>query len=57
MGTVSVASSSTTEVGTFSVAQSLGYVPYSFKVVLKNDLGVTLTSGYVCTSEISATVA
>ena len=41
---------------TFSVAQALGYVPYAFKVVLKNDLGVALTSGAVYTSEVSGSV-
>jgi len=57
VGTVPMKSASVTEVGTFSVAQALGYCPYAFKVVLKNDLGVALTSGAVFTSEISATSA
>lgn len=57
MGVVPLASASTTEIATFSVFAALGYVPYSFKVVLKNDLGVALTSGTVYTSEISNTVA
>jgi hypothetical protein len=57
LGTVPMNSASTTEIGTFSVAQALGYMPYAFKVVLKNDLGVALTSGAVYTSEISATSA
>jgi len=42
---------------TFSIAQAFGYVPYGFKIILKNDLGVALTAGTVFTSEISQTVA
>ena len=57
LGTVPMNSSSVTEIATFSVAQALGYMPYAFKVVLKNDLGVALTSGAVYTAEISATSA
>lgn len=57
LGVVPLASSSTTEIGTFSIASSLGYCPLKFFIVIKNDLGVALTSGTVFTSEISATVA
>ena len=57
LGTVPMNSSNVTEIATFSVAQALGYMPYAFKVVLKNDLGVALTSGAVYTAEISATSA
>lgn len=57
LGTVPMNTASTTEVATFSVAQGLGYVPAKFYVVIKNDLGVALTSGTVFTSEISSTVA
>lgn len=57
LGTVPMNSVTTTQIGTFSILQSLGYVPHSFKVVIKNDLGVALTSGTVYTSEISSTVA
>lgn len=53
IGTLPMNSASTTEIGTFSVAQALGYCPYAFKVVLKNDLGVALTSGSVFTAEIT----
>ena len=53
IGTIPMNSSSVTQRGTFSVMQALGYVPYSYKVVLKNDLGVALTSGAVYHSEIS----
>jgi hypothetical protein len=56
IGTVPIATASTTEIGTFSIWKSLGYVPAKFKVVIKNDLGVALTSGTVFTSEISSTV-
>jgi hypothetical protein len=57
LGTVPMNTSSVTQTGTFSVLNALGYVPYAFKVILKNDLGVALTSGTVRTSEISNTVA
>ena len=57
LGTLPMNSVTTTQIGTFSVLQSLGYLPAQFKVVLKNDLGVALTSGAVYTSEISSTVA
>lgn len=57
LGTVPMNSVTTTQIGTFSVAQALGYCPYAFKIVLKNDLGVALTSGTAFTSEISSTVA
>ena len=53
LGTLPMASVTTSQIGTFSVASALGYCPYSFKVVLKNDLGVALTSGTVFTAEIS----
>ena len=55
LGTVPMNTASVTQIATFSVAQALGYSPYAFKIVLKNDLGVALTSGTVFTSEISAT--
>lgn len=57
LGTVPVTTASTTEIATFSVATMLGYVPHSFYVVIKNDLGVALTSGTVWTSEITGTIA
>jgi hypothetical protein len=57
VGTLPVLASSTTATGTYSVLQALGYIPNSFKVIIKNDIGVALTSGTVFTSEISATVA
>ena len=53
LGVLPMASVTTSQVGTFSVAAALGYCPFAFKVVLKNDLGVTLTSGTVFTAEIS----
>lgn len=56
LGVVPVTTASTTEIGQFSVMQALGYIPYNFFVVIKNDLGVALTSGTVFTSEISPTV-
>lgn len=56
MGSLPMNAASTTHIGTFSVLQALGYVPTQFKVVLKNDLGVALTSGTAFTSEVSQTV-
>jgi hypothetical protein len=56
LGTIPVLLASTTEIATFSVLQALGYVPAKFYVVVKNDLGVALTSGTVWTSEISNTL-
>lgn len=53
LGTVPLTTASTTEIGTFSVAQALGYVPKYFSIVIKNDLGVALTTGTAWTSEIS----
>lgn len=53
LGTVPLTTASTTEIATFSIARVLGYVPKKFYVVIKNDLGVALTTGTVWTSEIS----
>jgi len=53
LGVLPVNTISTTERKTFSIFNAFGYVPYSFKVVLKNDLGVALTSGTVYTSAIT----
>lgn len=55
LGTVPMNTASVTQIATFSVAQALGYCPYAFKIVVKNDLGVALTGGTAFTSEISAT--
>lgn len=57
LGVVPLNTASTTEIATFSVLQALGYVPQKFFIVVKNDLGVALTSGTAFTSEISSTVA
>ena len=56
LGTLPMATSAVTQIGTFSVLAALGYVPAQFKVIIKNDLGVALTSGAVFTAEISNTV-
>lgn len=56
MGTVPMNSQNNAQIGTFSVLQALGYVPFAFKIIVKNDLGVALTSGTAFTSEISVTV-
>lgn len=53
LGVIFLNTATNTHEGTFSVKQTLGYIPYGFKVVIKNDLGVALTSGSVYTSEIT----
>jgi hypothetical protein len=53
LGSIPMNSSSVTQSAMFSVAQALGYCPYAFKIVVKNDLGVALTSGSAFTSEIT----
>jgi len=57
LGVLPINSTGVNEIGMFSVSQAVGFTPYSFKIVLKNDLGVALTGGSVYTSEISATSA
>lgn len=53
LGTVPINTSSTTHRKAFSLATAFGFVPNTFKIVLKNDLGVALTSGAAYTAEIS----
>ncbi len=57
LGSVPLQTASVTEVKSFSTAAGYGGVlpPYC-KYVIKNDLGVALTTGSVTTSEISVTV-
>lgn len=58
LGVIPMPTASQTERRQFSVAAAFGGVlPPHFKVVIKNDLGVALTSGSVSTSEISVTVS
>lgn len=57
LGYVPMNSATTTHTGLFSIAQVLGYVPHSFKIIIKNDLGVALTSGTAFTSEISLQIS
>lgn len=45
-----------THVGIFSVANACGYVPHTFQIVLKNDLGVAMTGGAAFTAEVSMTI-
>jgi hypothetical protein len=56
IGNIPMNSVTTTQIATFSILAALGYVPLQFRVVVKNDLGVALTSGSAFTSEISQTV-
>jgi hypothetical protein len=58
LGVLPLPTASTTERKSFPVAPAYGgVVPPTFRIVLKNDLGVALTSGTVSTAEVSATVA
>lgn len=56
LGVVPMNTSTTPHVGMFSVASVLGYVPNSFKTIVKNDLGVALTSGTLWTAELAPTI-
>lgn len=53
LGIVPMNTATTTHSKMFSISAALGFVPQQFKIVLKNDLGVALTSGAVYTAEIS----
>lgn len=57
LGVIPITLANNAELATFSIARALGYVPHSFYIVVKNDLGVALTAGTIFTSEISSTVA
>ena len=57
IGTLPMNTATTTHRKMFSVGVVLGFIPQQLKVVLKNDLGVALTSGAVYTAEISNSVA
>lgn len=57
LGVLPMNSASVTQRKMFSVLAALGFIPQQFKVVLKNDLGVALTSGAVYTAEIINSVA
>lgn len=57
LGVLAVTTAGLTATKSFSVASQYGGVlPPYVRIILKNDLGVALTSGSVATSEISATV-
>lgn len=56
LGVIPVNTSSVTQRGTFSIVEALGYVPHSFKIVVKNEIGVAGTSGAAFTSEIAGTI-
>ena len=57
LGAVPMNSVTTTQRGFFPIAYILGFCPHSFKIVLRNDLGVALTSGAVFTAEVGGNVA
>lgn len=57
LGIVPMKSSTTTHTQIFSVLAALGFVPYAFKLVIKNEINVAMTSGAIYTSEISEVIA
>ena len=57
IGNIALNTATTTHRKAFSLANTLGFVPQYFKVVLKNDLGVALTSGAVYTAEVTYSIA
>ena len=56
LGVLPVTTTSQTEIGMYSVAVALGFVPNKFFIVVKNEVGVAMTSGTAFTSEISQTI-
>ena len=54
---IPVNSSSTTHRKAVSLFSAFGFIPKSFKVIPKNDLGVALTSAAIYTSEVSVVSA
>lgn len=57
IGRVPMNTSTTTHTKTFSFMRAIGFIPQSFKLVLKNDIGVALTSGSVNIAEVFCTTA
>lgn len=57
IGSIPMNTATTTHRKMFSVMTALGFLPQQFRIVLKNDLGVALTSGAVFTAEIASSVA
>lgn len=57
IGTLPMNSVTTTHRKMFNVVPMLGFIPQQLRVILRNDLGVALTSGAVFTAEISNSVA
>jgi PPE-repeat protein len=53
VGVVPMRTATNTHRKIFSLAAALGYVPADFRVVIRNDLGVALTSGALFTSEVA----
>lgn len=51
-----ITTTATTERLTFDIKSALGYIPAAFKVIVKNDLGVALTTGNIYTSDVTPTI-
>lgn len=56
LGVLPLTTNSQAEKGMFSIVQGLGYVPYDFFIIIRNDSGQAFAAGTVFTSEISNTV-
>lgn len=57
LGTIPLQTASTTEVKSFPIAAAYGgNLPPYVKIIIKNDLGVALTTGTAATTEVSQTV-
>lgn len=57
IGAVPVLSSNGYQTATFSIFQTLGYVPAKFYVVVKNDMGVALSNCTISTAEVFTIVS
>lgn len=56
VGVVPMNTATTTHRKTFSLASALGFMPKYVRLVLKNDLGVALTSGSVNYAEVQRSI-
>lgn len=56
LGTMPIPTATNSERSLFSVIGALGFVPKKFFIIIKNDLGVALTSATVFTAEVSSTI-
>jgi hypothetical protein len=57
VGIVPMATATTTHRKVFSLREAFGSMPKAFRIVIKNDLGVALTSGALYTAEVIGNAA